>query len=696
LKRIAISCLVLVICVLVVLAMVERQSARRSSARDEDRDSIAERARQLSLVDQAVRPDLTAPARIGDASGDALAEGVRGRTLADDAHDVRGTVLLPPGMAPDEVVLVVAVVEGAGFGERSVRVAEDGRFALSLPPEAAAARLDIRSRMLCLAEPLHVTPGARGVVLQPHWRAVVTGELVWPRAIESWANLRVMWTPDPRTDSRDEALPSRCFAPRLAIPKAGRFELQLLPVGLDLELSVTNPLGAPTVFSVAALAPGEHQSVRIVLETGVTVSGSVVDERGKPVAGVRLAVRAANAERHSADLRRSVLTDDDGGFVLRQLPRTLLHVTAEGSNLVRGADADVDGSLGDVQDVVLTVVRGGFIGGTVTWPDGTPAEEFEVSARGPLADYEHGEAGTFTMHRLPAGRYRVEVRAAREGMIGTASVDGVEPGSTLRLVLEPRVAFAVEGTAVDAEGAPLPEFRVFAASETGWRSSDGAGGHFRFAALEPGHWSISAYAPGFQRAHARIDVGATSEPLRFVLHPSGRIRGIVRSPAGDPMPGASVGPVSTMSKSIGLAGETTDASGAFEVEGSAPEMVIAAFADGFAPSAPVHLQVAPGETVDEIVLVLREACRAAVCVLAEDGRPAPFVSVRATEPDSLTAMASHETNARGELVLDFLPPGRVRFFTSLPDGSQSATTVAELVPGRRTDVQLRLVRREDR
>src|SRR5262249_39484603 len=142
-------------------------------------------------------------------------------------------------------------------------------------------------------------------------------------------------------------------------------------------------------------------------------------------------------------------------------PRDVTRVGIEALAAVSGADVSLDATRGDVRDVVLAVVRGGCIAGTVSWPDGTPAAGFDVGVVGP--DYRHqtGEAGAFRICGLRPGHYRLVVRAERGETVGTAWEEDLQPGAApLALSLEEGRTFELSGMVVDTNDRPVSDFQV--------------------------------------------------------------------------------------------------------------------------------------------------------------------------------------------------------------------------------------------
>ena len=86
------------------------------------------------------------------------------------------------------------------------------------------------------------------------------------------------------------------------------------------------------IEDVYALAPDQRESLRIVLETGHKVTGTVFDVAGKPVPNAM--VKAIRKDRSH---RKATMTDANGKFALRGLSEGLTMVTARALDIKQKA-----------------------------------------------------------------------------------------------------------------------------------------------------------------------------------------------------------------------------------------------------------------------------------------------------------------------------------------------------------------------
>lgn len=187
-------------------------------------------------------------------------------------------------------------------------------------------------------------------------------------------------TPDAPRVSPDEA---KSFA-----SPYGEYFLAGLPAG-RCQIRVTARGYAPTLIPVD-LSPGETREIDVVLDRGRTVSSQVVDESGRPIAGVKVrrALPPALEARfgpasyatvilgkggvHAFDLGQSrweARTDDEARFTLEDCPSEPFEILFSDDRYLdtRISSRDLEP---DSEPIVLR--EGAGIEGRITLPDGTP------------------------------------------------------------------------------------------------------------------------------------------------------------------------------------------------------------------------------------------------------------------------------------------------------------------------------------
>ena len=320
---------------------------------------------------------------------------------------------------------------------------------------------------------------------------------------------------------------------------------------------------------------------RIVLQSGLSVTGRVTDGKGKPLDDIRVGVmfefpaptnEAAAGKsgryRSSPTESRSARTDSDGRYAVRGLPegKVSLSIDAEG---YEPHHAEIPLAAGGT-DHLVTLRKGSFIAGVVTEGDKPPASTFEVSVQGPIEaarsadgsrrtvsrEAETDAAGAFRIEGLPQGRYRLEVKIPDTYGNAEAELDKVAAGTDDVLVsLAPKVRVPV--LVLDPDGKPvagavLSAVRMagggsrtyFVHGSSGSRApnvTDAKGGG-SVEARTGGRLVVTASKAPLLDAKATIDL-ASAQVSNVVLRMSAglAIEGRVVDAAGTPVEGLRVG-----------------------------------------------------------------------------------------------------------------------------------------------------------
>lgn len=295
--------------------------------------------------------------------------------------------------------------------------------------------------------------------------------------------------------------------------------------------------------------PVEH--VAVALAHGASVSGRVVDEKGKPIANARVVATNASEPLPVVDPRRDgVMTTADGKFVLPALSAGTWRLAAsDGTHAPTTSEPlTVDGDHGR-SGVELVLPSGGVVRGTVKDKAGAPIAGANVSvvAQGYVFWRARRQAltdanGSFAIAGL--ARRPVDVVAWHESGASTIShVDlAAKAENDVALVLD--VTGTLVGTVVDKAGRPIAEAQVIAEPEwtggTGDRAEWGIrgiqeavadqSGAFTFAGLPEGSYRVRAARPGAAEAALALSPGVVAKPgatIKVVVAADGRAVGKV-------------------------------------------------------------------------------------------------------------------------------------------------------------------------
>lgn len=244
--------------------------------------------------------------------------------------------------------------------------------------------------------------------------------------------------------------------------------------------------GSPVLRAVAAgYAPGGARalqdvsergevSVEIRLGRGVTISGRVIDEHKRPIAGASVFALEMGGAFDLDAPRNTVHSDREGRFRLAVMPRGgFLVLSASSPQHTEGRPTPLDRiakdlSSGDVTGVELTLRTAGAMAGLVVLPSGAPAPfatvtgaskggAFLAAPRTATADAE----GRFELSGVPRGPLllRATTDGASSAVLEVSLADAARQDD-VRLVLD--ITGELSGVVVDERGEPVPEVSVTA------------------------------------------------------------------------------------------------------------------------------------------------------------------------------------------------------------------------------------------
>jgi hypothetical protein len=362
-----------------------------------------------------------------------------------------------------------------------------------------------------------------------------------------------------------------------------------------------------------------------------------------------------------------------------------------------------------ITDLELVLATGGTIAGRVTWPDGTPAPAHvvvsEAGQRGATRDDRCDDTGAFRLTGLLHEPCRVTASATRSQSLPvvdpstgartwldldvewTVTQDDVALGNEdLALVLSP--GLVLEGRVVDDSGDPVPAFHVTASSARVNRNREfrDTNGLFAIAGFTPGSWRIRVWARGYTIPEPSIVTMPRTTPLVVVLSRGATVRGIVFDARGEPAARATV-EVDPLANGGG--GASTDEAGRFQLTGlAAGRIVLTTRHADDAPCAPLALDLAPGEIVEDVVLRSTPGARIRGEAIARDGGPGVGFDIALTALDRTPRLRrSAVTDDRGLFELGGLPAGSFELSIRGEQGLRWTYEVT-LVAGETADVRI--------
>jgi protocatechuate 3,4-dioxygenase beta subunit len=305
----------------------------------------------------------------------------------------------------------------------------------------------------------------------------------------------------------------------------GAFELTLDPASSTLDARAPG-YGAARV----ALEAGGRDltDVELRLPPHVTYTGTVLDERGAPLADAEVFADPGERARSTADGSFAVLGAEGSAatvcLVARAGERTPGVALVNGSrrdgySLALGAPAPLVGRVLDEQGAAVAgaVVTINMSGGP-TWHRGGNPLAALVGRYLPLLRTSTDAEGRFRVTGLPTGTYDVSARTHAHPGAWVRVRAEVTPGAApTEVVLVLRPGHLIAGTVRDGRGEPVVGARVSLHSGrdySAWTEADGEG-RFRHEGLPPGNVALRVTHPGFEGAEGLAEAGATDVTLEL-------------------------------------------------------------------------------------------------------------------------------------------------------------------------------------
>jgi len=324
----------------------------------------------------------------------------------------------------------------------------------------------------------------------------------------------------------------------------------------------------PGSITVHATAPGYKETrldelkvpegadldgIRILMPRAATVSGTVLDDRGRPLPNVEVARKqATQGMMMRPRASGGTTTDGDGRFMLSGLergPMTLSFTHPE----FEDAQADID-TTQDVKNLKVTLSRGTDLAGMVIHEDdGAPVAGAAVTAvaagasrMGQAVSAKTGPDGAFSLEALSAGRYTL--RAEAKGLRPATADDVVIAAGVQPALVELRMGGGVSltGTITGIDPQDLPRFSVSSVRPGGGfgiTAAVDASGRFEMGGLSPGPTTLIARSGilGGRSLSRTVEIPENASTFETTIDfPRGSVVEGTVTRGGEPVDGASV------------------------------------------------------------------------------------------------------------------------------------------------------------
>jgi Carboxypeptidase regulatory-like domain len=291
------------------------------------------------------------------------------------------------------------------------------------------------------------------------------------------------------------AAPAPLWSKRFESPD-GSFRADRLPRS-PATLRATAEGYAASFTGSVSIPAGSTKEIDLTLSAGCTLTGTAVDERGKPVPDVFVDAEARRGAGMmggaSLDAASQAQTDLGGRFRLDHVGSGEILVRAyDGSHAVTTASVQV-ASCDDLAPIQLKMSQGGALAGVIRREDGTPiaGAKLTLSHRSiGILDARSDAEGRYRFADLPAQTMRLEVQ---QGGHQAAVNVAVKDGETLQkdLTLLGQGSGELRGR-ITAAGKPLQGMQLHVATA---RFDESMDIHFP-TTDQDGNYSVTGLAPG--------------------------------------------------------------------------------------------------------------------------------------------------------------------------------------------------------
>jgi len=247
----------------------------------------------------------------------------------------------------------------------------------------------------------------------------------------------------------------------VSLKEDGSFNLKV-PANQHGHVKITAEGYAAAASQVLSVETRDITGIKIVLQTGCTVTGTVLLPDGKPAPNAEIIHRVTqdSAVGQSVSMESIAKADSEGKFTLTGMPRNV-EIAAR---LKPYADSDYTAMMletGEIRsDIVLNLKSSQNISGRVLDSNHNPIPSMSVQT-GDMSVGKHATTdakGEFTLTGLPEGSYTITAY----GPEGRKAVNGVASGATdVEIVLDKLDTYTLIGTVKDQiSGGLIDDYEV--------------------------------------------------------------------------------------------------------------------------------------------------------------------------------------------------------------------------------------------
>ena len=292
---------------------------------------------------------------------------------------------------------------------------------------------------------------------------------------------------------------------------------------------------------------GERLSLPITLVGRGSLDGTVRDEAGQALTGVKVSVTSITDGSKFA-----TQTDQSGYYRINRIPVGAVSILAEGTVGVARASGNIAGpdTLNTVDFTLFNSQPQGVITGVLRLPDGTVVRDtsvFLLKDGQVVAVAKTDASGTYRFDMIAPGSYSVRAVDAVAGLQGESNFtveNTTNASSPVFVTLVFSGTGSVSGTVLEHAGnGTVPVAGAQVAGGTQLVTADDQG-HYEILAVPVGVRTIEALNPVTGARGSReitiLSAGQVSQNIDIVLDPPASVTGRVFDPDGQPVAGQEV------------------------------------------------------------------------------------------------------------------------------------------------------------
>jgi len=242
----------------------------------------------------------------------------------------------------------------------------------------------------------------------------------------------------------------------------------------------------PATQRVELRVAERREDVVVTLVRGASIAGTVVDDRGLPIAGAKVGVErmrelAPGFQIQSVDDGSQVETDENGYFMVSGVEGPKVSLVAEAEGHVQQSRGDIE--LGE-GSVIFRLDRLGRITGVLLDTEGQPIAGSMVTLNGrPVAPARTDDEGRFELEGVAPGSVSLSAEGKGHVPVEGYTVHVVAGATVANVTLRAETGAILVATVVDAKGQPVvgAEVRVSSVGEQDGAIQIAGGGMIRAA-----------------------------------------------------------------------------------------------------------------------------------------------------------------------------------------------------------------------